>query len=97
MYFFGINLSDYSNLFGIPFVGLHALRLPFVNLATVDVVLTILGALILSRFTRYSIFNSCIILFTLAFIIHWVFCVPTALNVMILGTHYNSSKNISIP
>uniref|UniRef100_A0A6C0EAG1 Uncharacterized protein n=1 Tax=viral metagenome TaxID=1070528 RepID=A0A6C0EAG1_9ZZZZ len=97
MYFFGINLCDYSHIFGNPYEGPHSFRLPFINLAAVDVILTILGALIFARFTDYSFLKSCVIFFAVAFLLHWLFCVPTALNLMILGPFFDGSRNMSIP
>jgi hypothetical protein len=85
MYFFGIDLCNYSNIFGKPGEGVHSIRVPFLNLALVDIILTILFAIPFSKFTGYNMTVSCAVLFGLAFLLHWAFCVPTALNVMILG------------
>jgi hypothetical protein len=72
----------YANLFGKPGEGIHKYRLgPF---ALVDILLTVLGALIASYIIPgFNFITSFICLLLLAIILHKIFCVDTALNKMI--------------
>jgi len=81
-------LCKYKDYFGKPGEGSHSYR--FLNLAIVDVILTIIGSYIISRIFNYSFLNTTIFLFILAIIMHKIFCVDTTLNLLIFG---QSSKN----
>jgi hypothetical protein len=69
-------LCQYRDLFGKPNQGFHAKRLgPF---ALWDIVATILVAYVLSKMMkRTSFLRTLVILFILAEILHWLFCVDT--------------------
>jgi len=97
MYFFGTDLSQYSNAFGAPREGLHQLRVPGFDLAFIDVFLTVLGAYFLSSYMRMNFLVTTVMLFGVGFFLHWCLCVPTALNLQLLGVDFDSSQNIHFP
>ena len=69
----------YKNIFGEVNKGIHSFR--FLNVAVVDVLLTIVGAYLVSKlFQVYSFRNTAIILFLLGIILHRLFCVRTTID-----------------
>ena len=50
-----LNLHQYKNIFGKPREGNHKSRIPVLDVATVDVVATIIGAVVISYVMNYSI------------------------------------------
>lgn len=73
-----MNLCKYKNSLGVPNEGIHSYRL--FGVAIVDVVMTILAAIIISYFFKYNLLYTTIFLFVLGIIAHRVFCVRTAVN-----------------
>jgi hypothetical protein len=47
-----MNLCKYRNIFGAPREGVHGPR--FFNLAIVDVIFTLIGAYLISLYTKYT-------------------------------------------
>jgi hypothetical protein len=74
---------EYKNIFGKEGEGAHSIR--FLNIAIVDLILTIIGAFIISYFFKFNFFIIFIILMLLAIILHRLFCVNTTINKMIFG------------
>ncbi len=72
------NFCKYKNSLGKPNEGVHSYR--FLGLAIVDVIMTILGALLLSYILNYSFFYLTIILFALGIFLHRLFCVRTTID-----------------
>lgn len=74
-------LCQYSDVFGKPREGLHLFRIPYVDLALVDVVLTVIGVRMIQKifFRRYNYFILLFITFMLSLLLHWMFCVRTQL------------------
>lgn len=77
-------LCDYSDIFGKPNEGIHKYRI--FNIAIVDLVLTIFGAILL-YYSINKIFNKninfmvyLVILFVAGIILHRVFCVRTTVD-----------------
>jgi hypothetical protein len=68
----------YRNALGEPGVGFHARRLA--GVALWDVVGTLVIAALLARWTSWSYARALASLFLLGVALHWLFCVPTALN-----------------
>ena len=68
----------YRYLFGKPGKGIHSYRI--FNIAIVDVILTILGGLLISHFTKISYFLTIGGLFLLGVILHRLFCVRTTID-----------------
>lgn len=85
-----MDLCKYKNLFGEPNKGVHKYR--FMGMAVVDWALTILLALITTVIWWYNnkkagwqkilvyYFLILFVLILLGIILHWLFCVDTALN-----------------
>lgn len=72
------NFCKYKNIFGEPGKGAHSYRI--MNIAVVDVVLTILVAWIISYFAKYPFPYVLAALFILGVFFHWLFCVDTTVN-----------------
>ena len=75
-----MNLCQYSNIFGKPKEGIHKYR--FYNIAIVDVIFTIIAAVLLKKnlFKKTNFITILIILFILGIIAHKIFCVRTTIN-----------------
>jgi len=71
-------LCKYKDIFGKPGTGVHSIR--FMGVAIVDVILTFIGALLISYYTKYSLLWVTIILFGLGILAHRLFCVRTTLD-----------------
>ena len=65
-------------MFGIPGKGIHSYRI--LNIAIVDVIATIIAALIISYIGKYSFWIVLASLFLLGIICHRLFCVPTTVD-----------------
>ena len=83
-----MSLCKYKNIFGEPRTGAHSYRIPIVDIAAMDVILTIIAALIISQFLVYmykcdfkKIFiDVLVILFLTGIIMHHMFCVKTTVD-----------------
>jgi len=75
--------KQYKNIFGKEGEGAHSIR--FLNIAIVDLVFTIIGALLISYFTNTNFFIIFLILMLMAIILHRLFCVNTTINKLIFG------------
>jgi hypothetical protein len=73
-----MDLCKYKNALGVPNKGIHSYR--FLGVAIADVVMTILGALIISYLFKYSFLYTTITLFILGIILHRLFCVRTTID-----------------
>ena len=73
-----MNLCKYKNSLGIPNKGMHSYR--FLGLAIVDVIMTIIAALLISYFFKISFFYTSLSLFVLGIILHRLFCVRTTVD-----------------
>ena len=73
-----MNLCKYKDLFGIPKTGVHSYR--FLNLAIADVIMTIIGAGLISYLFKISFLFTTISLFILGIILHRLFCVRTTID-----------------
>ncbi len=73
----------YSNIFGEPNTGIHSYRI--FNIAIVDVILTIIGAFLISYLFNLNFIKCLLILFILGIILHRLFCVNTTINKFIFG------------
>lgn len=70
-----MNLCKYKDALGIPGKGIHSYRI--FNIAIADVVMTIIGAYILSFIFKTPFLYTLIALFVLGIILHKIFCVRT--------------------
>lgn len=89
-----MSLCQYANAFGVPGEGLRQYR--FFGFALIDIVLTILGGFLFSwlggKYQLPYLKNQSPLviateLFFVSIFLHWLFCVPTTLNVMLFGNH----------
>lgn len=71
-------LCKYKNALGVPGEGVHSYR--FLNLAIVDVIMTIIGAYIISIFFKISFLYTTIGLFSLGIFLHRIFCLRTTID-----------------
>jgi len=83
-----MNLCKYSKIFGVPGKGIHKYRI--FNIAIVDVLLSILTAIIiyyLLKYFKYDI-QFCYILtfiFLLGIVLHRLFCVRTTIDKLLFS------------
>ena len=73
-----IDLCAYKNLIGEPKTGIHFTR--FMGVAIYDVIITVLGAFLISYFFKYSFIHVTVFLFVLGIISHRIFCVKSAVD-----------------
>ena len=76
-------LCKYKNALGIPGQGIHSFQIG--GIAVADVVMTIIGALIISWITKFNFINTLIILFLLGIILHRAFCVRTTIDKLLFS------------
>ncbi len=76
-----MSLCQYKDILGKPGEGAHSYRIA--NFAIVDVLLTVIGALVLSKVFKWNFLKTLIILFILGIIMHKIFCVKTTINNLI--------------
>lgn len=68
----------YKNLFGPVGTGVHSIRV--MNIAIVDVIATILGAMVVSKFGGYPFPQTILVLFIIGIISHRIFCVRSTVD-----------------
>jgi hypothetical protein len=76
-------LCAYKDVFGEPRKGAHSYRL--LNIAIVDLGLTILFIIWFTSYTKISWWKVTGVVFVLMIFFHWLFCVKTTLNKLLLG------------
>jgi hypothetical protein len=74
---------QFSDLFGKPNTGAHSYRV--LGIAIIDVILTVIGAIIISVIFNENFFIILFLLFILGILIHRLFCVNTTVNKFIFG------------
>ena len=73
-----IDLCKYKNMLGIPGKEIHSYRIG--GIAIADVIMTIIGAFIISFLTGWRFWYTLIGLFILGIILHRLFCVRTTID-----------------
>ena len=73
----------FIEIFGKVNEGVHSYR--FLNLAIIDVIMTIIGAFIIAKVFNINFWIILIFLFILGIILHRLFCVNTTINKLIFG------------
>jgi hypothetical protein len=73
-----MSLCKYKDILGVPGKGVHSYRI--FNVAFVDVIMTIIGAFLISYFLKISFLYTIIFLFILGIILHHIFCVRTTID-----------------
>jgi len=71
-------LCPYKHLFGEPGKGVHSYR--FMNFAIMDVLMTLIGAILFSYFTKYTLWKVIIAFFLIGIVAHRLFCVRTTVD-----------------
>ena len=75
--------KDLKDIFGKPGQGAHSYRL--FNIAIIDVILTILLALLISYLFDLSYLKTTLILFLFGIIFHRLFCVRTTIDKLLFN------------
>lgn len=86
-------LCKYREIGGKPREGLHKLRIPIIDLAFWDVLGTVLIGYVLVRSFGLNPIMVAGALVLITIFVHWLFCVPTKLNVF-LGLAEHVQKRI---
>ena len=73
-----MSLCKYKNSLGIPKQGIHSYR--FLDLAIVDVIMTLIVAILISYICETSFVYTSLSLFLLGIILHRLFCVRTTID-----------------
>ena len=73
-----MDLCKYKDALGEPGKGVHSYR--FMGVAIADVIMTFIGALLISFLIKKSFLLVLIILFILGIILHRLFCVRTTID-----------------
>jgi hypothetical protein len=81
-----MSLCKYKDIAGKPNEDAHFYRIPIINLAIVDVAVTVAAAYGISKYYNMSFFVMVFILFIIGIAVHKIFCVDTQLNKYILGS-----------
>ena len=71
-------LCKYKNALGVPGKGIHSYRI--FNIAVADVIMTLIGAFIISRIFKISFLWTSVGLFITGIILHRLFCVKTTID-----------------
>jgi hypothetical protein len=87
-----MTLCKYKAILGNPGVGFHSYRL--FNLPIVDVALTVLLAYLLALWKQWAFWKTFVGLFVLGEILHYIFCVDTAVIAAIKGLFHFLKNNI---
>jgi len=72
------DLCKYKDSLGEPGKGVHSYRL--FGVAIMDVIMTLLGALLISYFSGYPFLYVAVALFILGIVLHRLFCVRTTVD-----------------
>jgi hypothetical protein len=73
-----MDLCKYKNALGVPGKGIHSYRL--FGVAIADVIMTIIGAILISFFFKTNLMYTMICLFLLGIVLHRMFCVRTTVD-----------------
>jgi hypothetical protein len=73
-----MDLCKYKNALGVPGKGIHSYRL--FGVAIADVIMTLIGALLISYSFKISFIKTAITLFILGIFLHRLFCVKTTVD-----------------
>lgn len=71
-------LCKYKNLFGKEGEGVHSYR--FLNVAIIDVIVTVIAGYIIHLYTQYKFINVLLFLFFLGIVSHRLFCVRSTVD-----------------
>jgi hypothetical protein len=86
------NLCKYRNALGVPGKGAHSIRLT--GVAVVDVIMTLVGAYIISYYARTSFAWTAAGFFLLGIILHRLFCVRTTIDKLLFPNADSRIKRV---
>lgn len=81
-----MSFCEYRDIFGAPSTGAHSTRIAegwYGGFAFVDVIMTIIGAILIAWLSGARTVSVLVILVVLSIVLHWLFCVPTLTNKLI--------------
>lgn len=87
-----MSLCEYKDLFGKPNEGSHAYRIPVLDLAAVDVIMTVAVSYGASYYFNYSFLIVLLVFIIAGIVSHKLFCVDTTVNTFIFGKKNNISQ-----
>lgn len=70
----------YKDALGKPREGTHEARLPILDVASNDVMATIVGGVLIAGILGYNVFNTILVLFIISILLHRFFCVRTTVD-----------------
>ena len=70
-------VCEYKNSLGVPGEGVHRHVMGF---AVADIVMTLIGAWLISYLTNWSFLYVAVLLFILGIVLHRIFCVRTTID-----------------
>ena len=73
-----MDFCEYRGIFGEPGQGIHSYR--FLNIAIVDVLLTVLLGYFIAYYTNTPVWIVLILLFIMGILVHRLFCVRTTVD-----------------
>jgi hypothetical protein len=73
-----MDLCKYKNALGVPGKGIHSYRV--FGVAIADVIMTIIGAILISFFFKTNLMYTMVCLFLLGIVLHRLFCVRTTVD-----------------
>ncbi len=73
-----MSLCKYKDIIGKPNTGIHSYRI--FNIAYIDVLVTLLGAYVISLYVSYTFTTVAIVVFIVGIIAHRLFCVRTTVD-----------------
>jgi len=73
-----MNLCKYKNALGEPGKGIHSYRV--FGVAIADVIMTIVGAILISYFFKLPFIKTLLVLFLTGIVLHRLFCVRTTID-----------------
>ena len=71
-------LCAYKNMFGLPGKGVHSTR--FLGVAVVDVLMTVIGAVLLAYLMKWNVGYTILGMFVAGIVLHRAFCVRTTVD-----------------
>jgi uncharacterized membrane protein len=80
-----MNLCKYKNALGEPGKGIHSYR--FFGVAIADVIMTIIGAFLISYFFKFSFIKTLLVLFLTGIVLHRLFCVRTTIDKLLFNVN----------
>lgn len=76
-----MSLCKYKGIFGDPRVGVHKMRIPILDIAFIDTLLTVIGAWVIYKYYKFkSYWQVLAVSFIIGIVFHYIFCVKTRLN-----------------